>query len=295
MGIMSRPTGGRLLRHLVSIVLTIVLAIALAIAASCGVPTDGSPSLVAIDDVSGLAAPDNFAEATPTPEGTQLLTGLATVYFVNADNRLEPEQREVVLLTDDERAKPILEALIVGPNEEERNILGLVTGLPDDIVILDVELKSAGSAVVNIADGSIRELSGDNFRIALAQIVYTMTELDGIESFRLLIDGEEQPLSTDTGITDAVAPVTRNDYASYRPGQVAEPVDSTVDSDADNQPLTDPDGDLVPTPEANPEPTATPLPTPLASPEPEPTEPATPEPESTPLPTSEPESTPEDG
>lgn len=244
----------------------------------CGVPTDDSPDLIALDDISDdLAAPNNLIEptATATPEGTQLLTGLATVYFVNADNRLEPEQREVVLLTDDERAQPILQALIAGPNDEERDILGLTTGLPADIVVLDVELKSAGSAVVNIADGPIRALSGDNFRIALAQIVYTITELDGIESFRLLIDGEEQPLSTDAGITDAVAPVGRSDYASYRPGELIETPEPLAEQDPDDQPLTDPDGELVPTPDANPLPTATPLPTPLAtaspgaSPEPE--------------------------
>lgn len=238
-----------------------------------GVPTDESPQIIPFDQLgSELSELGVSALATPTPEPTtELLLGTAVMYFVNQENLLQPEQRDVVLLPVEERAKPILEALIEGPDEEERSLLGLSTGLRNDITINSVEITVAGLAIVDIQAGTIEELRGDNLRIALAQIVFTLTDLQGIESVRLRIDGEDRPLATgDGGVTDPLAPVTRTDYAIYQPGPgLSEP---TPTPDPSSLPATSPDGQLLPTPDPDPEPTATPLPgTPLPDPIEEPT------------------------
>jgi len=264
----------------------VVLVLAAFLPSACGVPSDESPQIIAFDDLGGaLGDPSTTLLSTPTPEpSTELLTGAAFVYFVDQINLLQPEQRDVVLLTNDQRALPILEALIAGPDEEERGILGLSTGLPNDIVVNSIDVNAAGLAIVDIAAGQIEELRGENLRIALAQIVFTLTELSGIESVRLRIDGEDRPLATgDGGVTELVEPVTRADYAVYAPADPGE-AETTPTPDPDQLPATNPDGELLPTPDPDPDPTATPLPgTPLPLPDDEPT------PEPTADPTAEPD------
>jgi spore germination protein GerM len=58
-------------------------------------------------------------------------------------------------------------------------------------------------------------LGGGNQQLAVAQIVWTVTEFPGVQQVRFSIDGQPLEVPTDEGLTDQ--PVDRDDYRSVAP------------------------------------------------------------------------------
>lgn len=279
------------MKHLVSLrsLLAVAATILLVAVGACGVPTDGSPRIVALDPSTDTSFGTSL-QPTATPGDTDFVVAPEVLYFLGPEGQFVPVEREIAQVSTDDRAKLLLEALVVGPTDAE-SARGLSSGVPPTLVINEVDVSDAGGAVFDVGAGPLATLLGDNLRLPLAQAVYTLTELDGITSVRLRVDGEDRPMSVESGsgTTDETDPVDRQDFASYDP-QAEEDAPVEEGNDEDPQPATDPASGEVLTPDDEDvelPPTATPLPgTPL---------PSTPTqvPDATAIPTEPPEETPE--
>ncbi len=124
-------------------------------------------------------------------------------------------------------AESILTSLIEGPNSAEREA-GLASNLPDGLEIDTARLRGR-ILTVNVND-VFRDLTSDALRIAVAQLVATANEIEGVESLRLQIGGENQvwPLG-DGENTDR--PLTIYDYPGFvESSQPAYPAIPTANS-----------------------------------------------------------------
>ena len=124
-------------------------------------------------------------------------------------------------------AESILNSLIDGPNSAER-AAGLASNLPDGLELDTARLRGR-SLTVSVND-VFRELTSDALRIAVAQLVATANEIDGVESLRLQIGSENQvwPLG-DGQNTDR--PLTIYDYPGFvESSQPAYPAIPTANS-----------------------------------------------------------------
>ena len=82
----------------------------------------------------------------------------------------------------------LLDVLLAGPNDAE------LAEQYSSFIPSTTELISArtqGQVLTINLSGGITELSGQNLAQAVAQIVYTASELDGIEAVQLRVDNEE--------------------------------------------------------------------------------------------------------
>ncbi len=110
--------------------------------------------------------------------------------FLTAPGTGEPQARlrSVRRNVPDEPAE-IFESLIAGANENERDT-GLASNLPDDLDLISARLR--GRILTVDVNDVFDELTPDALRVAVAQLVATANEIDGVENLRLQINGENQ-------------------------------------------------------------------------------------------------------
>ncbi len=83
----------------------------------------------------------------------------------------------------------ILKSLIEGPNAAEQEA-GLGSNLPDGIELESARLR--GRALTVSVNDVFDELTPDALRLAVAQLVATANEIEGVQNLRLQINGENQ-------------------------------------------------------------------------------------------------------
>lgn len=83
----------------------------------------------------------------------------------------------------------LIEILFAGPNDDELADQ-YSSFIPPSTELID-EARTQGQVLTINVSGGITELSGANLAQAVAQIVYTASELDGIEAVQLRVDDEE--------------------------------------------------------------------------------------------------------
>jgi spore germination protein GerM len=190
--------------------LFVTLALALALV-GCGVPTDDSPRALPDDIVPAeLVAANPVTTTTSVPLGS---TARVRVFFVGGvdTERLVPVDRTVQAPADVER---VLAQLALGPNREETS-RGLRSAILPGTVINSVLVES-NIAIVDLAKGHSVSRPGTDFILALAQMVYTATELPGVGGVRFTLDGQRANVPNATGVETAGA-VGRGSYAAYAP------------------------------------------------------------------------------
>ena len=166
--------------------------------ASCGFPTEDSPSPIAAEERPDELDPDSTAAATPTDE--------ITVWFIR-DDLLVQRPRQIPAPLD---AGAVLESLGQGvsPVEAAR---GSRSAIPDSSMLVAAEL-AGGTATVQLA-GEFLEIPPGDQVLALGQVVLTLTDLRGIGRVRFEIDGKSvaTPLPDGTSTEDSVS---REDFRS---------------------------------------------------------------------------------
>lgn len=175
----------------------------LCLLAGCGVPSDPSPRSIPAKEVPfGLLGTTTTTSSTrPAP------TTRAVVYLVDRD-RLAPVRREVPAPTT---PAAVLAALAAGPTPPEA-AGGLRSALVTGAALAQV---SAGTATVRLD----REFVAADVReqvLALAQLVYTITELPGIGGVRFTLDDRPAEVPTAQGPSKTGA-ATRADFAAIGP------------------------------------------------------------------------------
>lgn len=86
---------------------------------------------------------------------------------------------------DASSAEELIQTLFNGPNDAERDAQ-FSTAIPDGLRLLSARVQ--GSVLYLDITDELSTLSGPGLVQALAQIVYTASELDGVQSVQLLVD-----------------------------------------------------------------------------------------------------------
>jgi hypothetical protein len=172
--------------------------IALAALAGCSIQPDASPNDLPDEVANVFGEPDTGDEAA----GTNRIYLLAPP-DVEAPQRLRSVQRDVPPAPDS-----VLESLFAGPNADERDAQ-LDTAIPSDIELLDA--RPVGQVLTVDLNDVFDDLTPDGLRLAVAQIVSTATDIDGVRAVQLRIDGEPRVWPLGSGeLTDR--PLTQYDY-----------------------------------------------------------------------------------
>ena len=172
----------------------------LTLVAGCGFPTEDSPSPVAVDE------PASFIS---TPEGAVPRDEQITVWFVR-DDALVPASRTVPAPVD---AAAAMSGLLSGVSKSETDE-GIRSALPDASMVVGADI-SRGTAIVELAPEFLDIPVGDQV-LALAQIVYTLTDLRGVGRVRFTID--ETPVVVPLPEGDSTEDsVSRDDFAVLAP------------------------------------------------------------------------------
>ena len=172
--------------------------IALASFAGCSIQPEASPNDL----------PDERANVFGEPATGDEAAGANRIYLlappaVEAPQRLRSVQRDVPTA-----AASALESLFAGPNSDEREAQ-LDTAIPDDVELLDA--RSVGQVLTVDLSDVFDDLTPDGLRLAVAQIVSTATDIDGVRSVQLRVDGEPRVWPLGNGeLTDR--PLTQYDY-----------------------------------------------------------------------------------
>ena len=193
-------------------------------AVSCSIPGSGDVRTIDPEDIpyelyaTTTAAPTTTVAITTTTPASESTTTSSTVpvevvsLFFVAGAQLVPINR---LLLTPAVAPQVLAALAEGLPEGDPSA-GLRTALPTDFVAL-VEV-SRGIATVDLPPSFVTELPGAEQRLAIAQIVLTLTRRAGIG--QVTFTALSRPQSVPRGRGDLAGPgeaVACDDYANLLP------------------------------------------------------------------------------
>ncbi|MGH8998279.1 MAG: GerMN domain-containing protein [Acidimicrobiia bacterium] len=187
---------------------TIVLALATAAGGGCGVPTDETARDLPAGEVpADLAAAEPAVTTTTAPPSRPVDV---TVYMMGTD-RLVAVNRQVGSPATPEK---VVAALQRGPNEEEVR-RGLRTAMIRATVIRDVSTDGT-SRIAQVDFEGFLPPAGPEQVSALAQIVYTLTELDNVTGVNFTHQGRKTNVLTQNGSSNGL-PLGRAAYARLAP------------------------------------------------------------------------------
>lgn len=116
------------------------------------------------------------------PDAGQAI-GTGRVFLVtggSAEARLRSVPREA------EPGAPIIQSLLDGPNEGELDD-GLQTALPSGLELLSA--RSIGTTMTIDLSDEVLNLNSAQLRVAIAQLVFTASEIEGVDDVRILVEG----------------------------------------------------------------------------------------------------------
>ena len=189
----------------------------LAVVSSCVVPSSGSYQQVASDDIPfGLNAPQTTIPQTTTTIPDIIATDSLPVavsepidLFFISNSRIIKVQRNVASPANPAQA---LSSLVEGPSTSPE-FVGLRTALPTTFAASVDVIR--GVARVDATRAFRNSLSGLDQKLAIAQIVLTLTSRPGVGQVLFSVDGKL--ISVPRGRGDSVASgvaVTFDDYSS---------------------------------------------------------------------------------
>lgn len=155
-------------------------AVVLAMLTGCSIQPDSSPRDIAIED-SNSNDIDTALVVDATGDTAIFLVGPTEP---GQQRRLRSSQRNAL-------ASPaeVLTALFDGPTQSELNSR-LISAVPADTVLKSA--RRASNILYVDVSGSLDDLTDDALVLALGQIVFTATEVPGIELVRLRVDGQDR-------------------------------------------------------------------------------------------------------
>jgi len=178
-------------------------------AAACGIPTSSGPTVIAKSDVPyHLLNPPTTTTTTP---GTPPAVAVAEqIFLVAPDGHLVASSREVAVPAS---LGQVLGALLAGPTatESASGIQSYLTGTGVQVTTT----QAAGIATVDFSSNPIQVVGPDQ-TLAIAQVVYTVTQQPGITGVTFEIGGKPIEVPTAAG-AQVPGPVGRSDYLPQAP------------------------------------------------------------------------------
>jgi len=186
----------------------VVLALVALGSAACGIPTASTPTPIAKSDVPyRLLTPPT---TTTTLPGTPPAVGVAEqIFLVSPDGHLVAATREVAVPASPTQ---VVGALLAGPTATE-TAAGIQSFLTQAGV--QVTTQAGGVATVDFSTNPIQVVGPDQ-TLAIAQVVYTVTQQPGIAGVTFEIDGKAIEVPTAAG-AQVPGPVGRIDYLPQAP------------------------------------------------------------------------------
>ena len=174
-------------------------------AAGCGIASDDGPrDIPAADQVElGIGGDSNAGAAI----------GTARVYFVSPDVVGQAALLESVARDVAETPTALLQALLAGPNATEQSNQ-FRTALPAGTELLDAR-RQGFLLRVDLSD-AVLQLSGEPLITAIAQIVFTASEIKGVRGVTIVVAGADQQWPVGSGELTST-PLTVYDYAGLVP------------------------------------------------------------------------------
>lgn len=172
---------------------------------ACGISADAEPR-----DVPAAQQQELGVDGDPAPGATG---GEARIYLLAADVSGQATVLQAVARDVDPTPTAMLLALLAGANASELD-RQLRSALPTGTVLRSAALRG-GVLVVDLSP-EILQLTGSDLVFALAQVVFSASEIDAVRAVSLLVDGEPQLWPDGTGVLTAT-PLTVYDF----PGLVA--------------------------------------------------------------------------
>jgi hypothetical protein len=184
-----------------------VLTASAVLLAACGVNPDARPRAIPANQV-----PFDLL-ATSTTEGTDttlpIVTVKTTVYMIGP-NRLVGVSRSVPIpLT----LGSALASVVQGPTSSEESS-GLRSAINPTTSVLNAQING-NTALVNLSD-SFTDIGLQDQIYALAQLVYTATELPNVMNVQISLNGRPEEVPRGDGSTTSGL-LTRADYAAVGP------------------------------------------------------------------------------
>lgn len=199
-----------------------VIALGL-LAASCGIPLDDEPVVIANDELPQVLQTGS-STTTTLPD---LLSEAVTIYLLDpgdGEAQLARVERQVpVVDAGTEIAGVILEQLLAGPTSEEQLEANLTSAIvaSDEAPISVVSLERPVEDQLVVVLSEAPAIEGSDRTAAFAQLVFTLTELSNVDQVRFAVrdeNGSDEDISVSTGSEegDVRRAVDRTDFPSFQ-------------------------------------------------------------------------------
>lgn len=146
----------------------------------CGIGSDSSPRDVAPNERN--LSPNVVSDGDEAG-------GTSRIYLVAPSEAGDPSLLRSTSRDVAAGAGPLMKSLLAGPNDDEL-AMRLVTNIPQETQLLST--RTSGDVLFVDVTPEITELSGELLVLAVAQIVFTANEIDGVRAVRLRVNGEDQ-------------------------------------------------------------------------------------------------------
>ncbi|MGA7759050.1 MAG: GerMN domain-containing protein [Ilumatobacteraceae bacterium] len=179
--------------------LAAVLLALVAVVTACSIQPESAPNDLSAERTGVFGEPATGDEAA----GTQ------RIYLLAPPDLEQPQRLRSVSRDVPTGASAVLGSLFAGPNAEERDAQ-LDTAIPSDVELLGTPRQIGQVLSIDMND-VFGDLTPDGLRLAVAQIVTTATDIDGVRAVELRIDGTPRVWPLGNGeLTDR--PLTAYDY-----------------------------------------------------------------------------------
>ena len=150
------------------------------VAGGCGIAPDSTPR--------DVAPAERDLTVNAVSDGDEA-GGTSRIYLVAPSEAGDPSLLRSTSRDVPSGATPLIKSLLAGPNDEEL-ASRLVTNIPQETQLLSTD--ASGDVLFVDVSPEITELSGDLLVLAVAQIVFTAAEIEGVRAVRLRVNGQDQ-------------------------------------------------------------------------------------------------------
>lgn len=182
----------------------VTVLIALTVAGGCAVSPDEAPRDIV------QAAADVAQNASPS---AQVAEGTGRIYLTVTSGTGQATILRSVARDAGDDLDALLAALLAGPNTNEFAD-GYRSSLPPDLAVNGRQRR--GDLIALDLTDEIKDLSGNSLILGLAQIVYTVSELAGVERVLITVDGVQPQWPDGSGRLQS-DPLTVYDYPGLEP------------------------------------------------------------------------------